>query len=331
MVLTTTLLRAFLLLSLALPSFGLFANDSQFTPAGTTAAEQFPQASPKPTDAGSLGLSVTFSPSQAKQALTLLDLRSKPATGYKRSAFHHWEQAAKHGWKAVPKGCNTRAATLYRDGQVTKVNTKCQVSQGQWRDPYTDQSFRQASQLDIDHVVPLAEAWRSGANQLSAAERASLANAPINLVAVSASQNRSKGDKSPAYWKPSNQRSWCAYAVRWIEVKTIWQLDLTSAAERTELGRMLNTCPSSIKGLAVSGSDAQPGTLIKVTVSAKSAKLAAKPTAAGNCPAKAPIKGNASSHIYHLPGGAYYSRTKAEQCFASEAAARKAGYRRSQR
>lgn len=58
-------------------------------------------------------------------------------------------------------------------------------------------------------------------------------------------------------------------------------------------------------------------------------KTSASPITRWTCPGWAPIKGNASSHIYHLPGQRFYTRTTPEICFASEAAAQRAGFRRS--
>jgi hypothetical protein len=91
-------------------------------------------------------------------------------------------------------------------------------------------------------VIPLAEAWRSGARGWTTAERKRFANdlTEPQLVAVSASSNRAKGDKGPEDWKPRSA-AWCLYARWWVKVKSAWRLTI-SAAEKRELRAMLNTC-----------------------------------------------------------------------------------------
>ena len=92
-------------------------------------------------------------------------------------------------------------------------------------------------------MVPLANAWRSGAKNWTDNQREQFANdlTRPQLLAVDASDNRAKGDQDPAQWKPPNQAFWCAYATNWITVKAHWQLTVTTA-EKAALRGMLGTC-----------------------------------------------------------------------------------------
>jgi hypothetical protein len=100
-----------------------------------------------------------------------------------------------------------------------------------------------SSEVDIDHVVPLANAWRSGAgsSEWSTIDRESYANDPKVLLSAEAGANRAKGDKGPEAWKPPNQDYWCEYARRWIWIKSDWRLTV-NPAEKSSLRRMLETC-----------------------------------------------------------------------------------------
>lgn len=100
-----------------------------------------------------------------------------------------------------------------------------------------------ASDVDIDHIVPLAEAWRSGASEWTTDQRTRFANASLELLAVDDGVNASKGDKTPDLWKPPNQAAHCLYAKRWIAIKQTYDLSV-KATEKSALDSMLNTCRS---------------------------------------------------------------------------------------
>ena len=96
---------------------------------------------------------------------------------------------------------------------------------GGWLSAYDGYTTSDDSELDIDHVVPLGEAWRSDASRWDPARRAAYANdpdAPQSLIAVTVATNRSKSDKDPAIWQPSNTDAWCAYVRDWVTVKLRW-------------------------------------------------------------------------------------------------------------
>jgi hypothetical protein len=115
---------------------------------------------------------------------------------------------------------------------------------GDWYSLYGGLTFTDPAELDIDHMVPLAEAWDSGASNWNAARRQAYANDldhPETLRAVSAASNRSKGDLDPGQWKPTRDAAWCEYANDWVTVKKAW--DLTADQnEVDDLRVMLRTC-----------------------------------------------------------------------------------------
>jgi len=157
-------------------------------------------------------------------------------TGYKRSAFKHWIDADRNG-------CNTRAEVLIEEAiEKPKVGPKCKLTGGKWLSVYDGKTITNASQLDVDHMVPLAEAWRSGAWKWTAAQRQSYANDLDNseaLIAVSGATNRSKGDKDPSFWMPIKDQ--CTYIQNWISIKTKYSLTVDSL-EAEAINSHLGTC-----------------------------------------------------------------------------------------
>lgn len=156
-----------------------------------------------------------------------------PMTGYSRDLFPHWSSQG--------NGCNTRHVVLKRDAD--SVVDACPVTTGRWYSYYDGLVFTSASDIDIDHVVPLAEAWRSGASSWTSTKRQSFAN-DLNgpqLIAVSATSNRSKGDQDPSTWQPPRAGARCAYAKMWVETKSRWGLTLQSS-EKAALQTAINAC-----------------------------------------------------------------------------------------
>ncbi|PKW17480.1 HNH endonuclease family protein [Saccharopolyspora spinosa] len=170
----------------------------------------------------------------------LAELRVAPAgsmDGYSRERFKHWITKPEAG-----KNCNTREAVLARDGQNVRSNNACEPTSGTWTSAYNGQQLTDPSAIDIDHMVPLANAWRSGANKWDDQRREQFANDMQlpQLVAVDASSNRSKGDQDPSQWKPE-RANWCSYATSWITVKHSYDLTITEP-EQKALQEMLATC-----------------------------------------------------------------------------------------
>ena len=188
-------------------------------------------------------------PSAEEARGQLSELRVRPAgsmAGYSREEFPHWSDAEEFGWKLPggtpdPESCDARDAALIRDGQRERVEQYCDVVSGEWFDPYGGETYTDPEDIDVDHIVPLANAWRSGASSWDVSKRESFANVPRDLLAVDDGLNQSKGDKGPEAWKPPRKAYWCTYSKGWIGIKHYWRLSVTSA-ERSALDQMLGTC-----------------------------------------------------------------------------------------
>lgn len=157
-------------------------------------------------------------------------------SGYSRDEFNHWVDAD-------GDGCSTRNEVLIEeaDDPVT-VGSGCSLSGGRWYSYYDGASWTAAGDVDIDHMVPLAEAWDSGASGWSDAERESYANDlgdRRSLVGVTDSVNQAKGDQDPAEWLPELQQ--CRYLEEWVAVKHRWGLAVDTA-ERSALSSLASGC-----------------------------------------------------------------------------------------
>ncbi|MFF3068891.1 HNH endonuclease family protein [Kitasatospora sp. NPDC057936] len=155
--------------------------------------------------------------------------------GYSRARFPHW--ALQYGT------CDTREVVLERDGQDVVQDDQCRAVAGTWASPYDGKIFTNSKDLDVDHLVPLANAWRSGADLWDTKTRKAFANDLLDpqLVAVSAASNRAKADKGPEAWRPPLRSYWCTYSRAWVHVKSLYHLNVT-AAEQQALSDMLDTC-----------------------------------------------------------------------------------------
>ena len=140
---------------------------------------------------------------------------------------------------------NTRAEVLLQETRVRATFTsasKCVVKYGTWYSWYDGVTSKSASTIQIDHLVPLYEAWTSGARKWNAATRKAYANDITygpSLAAVSASANLSKGSKDPAQWLPPLASSRCKYAIQWVQVKYRWKLTV-DGSERITLSSILS-------------------------------------------------------------------------------------------
>ncbi|SDN22224.1 Protein of unknown function [Allokutzneria albata] len=172
----------------------------------------------------------------AKSELAALRVAPEgPMTGYSREEFPHWG--------TVSGTCNTRETVLKRDGTNVQTNASCAAVSGSWFSPYDGKTYSAASDIDIDHVVPLAAAWRSGAKAWTKDKRKQFANDLVNpqLIAVKDTVNQQKGDQTPDKWKPPVQGYWCTYAKMWTRSKSKWGLTITQA-EKGALSDMLGRC-----------------------------------------------------------------------------------------
>ncbi|MDP9863931.1 MULTISPECIES: HNH endonuclease family protein [Streptosporangium] len=139
--------------------------------------------------------------------------------------------------------CDAREVVLARDGRRVRRNAACHPVKGVWYSPYDGKWLKSEKQVDVDHVVPLAYAWRSGASRWSQARRRAFANdlTRPELVVVSHSVNIAKGAQGPQSWRPPRRSYWCRYATSWITVKHHYRLFVTRE-EKVALLNMLRTC-----------------------------------------------------------------------------------------
>jgi hypothetical protein len=178
------------------------------------------------------------------EALAALEVKGRaPSTGYDRKLF---------GVGAVDldrNGCDYRNDVLRRDLTVKVVRPgtpACVVERGSFNDPYTGDpvSFVRGtnpSAIEVDHIVPLADAWQKGAQQWSPDKRVQFGNDPRNLLAVSRQANRAKKDGDAATWLPPDTRFRCTYVSQQIAVKAAYGLSVTPA-ERDAMERVLRRC-----------------------------------------------------------------------------------------
>lgn len=166
------------------------------------------------------------------------------ATGYARSNFGL-------SWLDLGKGCDSRNSTLKRDlGSVVFAagSASCLVQNGELTDPYSGGRVlfdrTTASMIQIDEVVSLANAWQTGAQQLSPAQRIGFANDPLNLLAVDAVSSLQKRSADAASWLPSNTEFRCSYVARQISVKATYGLWVTPS-EHDAMAAVLATCPTT--------------------------------------------------------------------------------------
>ena len=180
--------------------------------------------------------------SPAATALDQLPIKGRaPKTGYSRALFAN-------GWGNI-NACDARNYILTRDlSDVTYLTNSCKVQSGTLLDPYTGRTIvflrgeTTSDDVQIDHVVSLSDAWQKGAQALTSSERLSLANDPLNLLAVDGDTNQQKGDSDAASWLPPNKAYRCPYVARQIAVKLKYRLWVTNA-EYSAMATILAGCP----------------------------------------------------------------------------------------
>lgn len=182
----------------------------------------------------------------ARSALAKLPVKGPaPLTGYARTQFGP-------AWADVDRsGCDQRNQVLARDMTEVRLRpgSRCVVASGRLMDPYTGKQINfvrgqdTSTAVQIDHVVALADAWRTGAQQLDQQTRAQLAGDLLELLAVDGPANEAKRDRDAAAWLPANKSYRCRYVARQVAVKTKYRLWVIPA-ERDAMDRILATCPS---------------------------------------------------------------------------------------
>ncbi|MYW54259.1 DUF1524 domain-containing protein [Streptomyces sp. SID8376] len=175
------------------------------------------------------------------EAVNRLPVGAESRDGYDRDAFRHWNTG-----DDPSDGCNTRAEVLLDEAvEPPMVGPRCRLSGGRWWSYYDQVWVTSASGLDIDHMVPLAESWDSGASAWTAQRREAYANdqgSATSLVAVTARSNRSKSDQDPAEWLPPAAEVHCRYVAEWVAAKLRWSLT-ADEAEVSALGETAAGCP----------------------------------------------------------------------------------------
>ena len=213
------------------PGGSYYAKTSNFQPHGSidaclAAGGRHPKSGQGSCQAASAAPAMS-QPSAAAPAFTASSKR------YDRDLFG--------GWADDDRDCqNTRHELLAQlsTGPVRYSSDGCRVTRGRWNDPYTGQIYLDSSDLDIDHLVPLAYAWSRGADNWSDAKRRQFSNDPVNLFAVQASANRQKGAAGPTEWMPSNAAFHCQYLLRFVRVSKTYGLQF-SRSEGDAIQRMI--------------------------------------------------------------------------------------------
>ncbi|MHC3392812.1 HNH endonuclease family protein [Streptomyces lavendulocolor] len=172
-----------------------------------------------------------------------------PLAGYSRDAFGPaWSDNGTVEMSG--NSCPTRQDVLARDlDDVVRAEDGCTVLSGVLHDRYTGRTIdfkrgpRTSMAVQIDHIVPLALGWRSGARELTAEQRLNYANDPDNLIATDGRTNAGKGAKDAAAWMPPRAEAHCWYATAQVRVKTKYRLSVTPA-EKTALRTALESCPA---------------------------------------------------------------------------------------
>ncbi|MFJ5785369.1 HNH endonuclease family protein [Streptomyces hydrogenans] len=168
-------------------------------------------------------------PTAAAQTLPLtyaidqIPVADESRAGYTRTKFKHWNTGLDPA-----DGCNTRNEVLLAEAtEAPTIAAGCKLSEGEWLSYYDEQEVTDPGKLDIDHMVPLAEAWDSGASAWDAKRREAYANdqdAAASLVAVTARTNRQKADQDPSTWMPPAPSATCRYLGEWVATKLRWGL-----------------------------------------------------------------------------------------------------------
>lgn len=150
---------------------------------------------------------------------------------YDRSDWKHWTGSP----------CTTRQDVLIKQGENVETDDDCRMTSGSWHDPFTGETTEDNSSLDIDHIIPLGYAASHGGNQWDDDRKEQFANDQMNLRAVNASENRSKGADGPSDYMPPNEAHHCEYAIIWVDTASEYDLSIT-AADRRELEDALGSC-----------------------------------------------------------------------------------------
>ena len=222
--------------SVPVPVPSVLKAEPSATPAPTeTAPTTAPAAPPMPqTPSGDEGTILTINVAPA----------SHDIPDYNRGDWRHWIDEDRDCQDARQEAliAESLSSVIYEAGD------ECRVESGDWFGAYTGESFTDPGDLDVDHMVPLENAHRSGGWAWSKERKADYANDlsyANHLIAVQASANRRKGSKGPEEWKPARREYWCQYATDWTTIKHSWGLT-ANPGEADALREMLASCDEPV-------------------------------------------------------------------------------------
>ena len=257
---TGQVLRANLVVGLIVAAITLAACDldggelrATATPEPTLEAAVAPSPGPTPTASP---VPASSSPTPAPTATTTgatsiltLDLTVAPTS----ASFPDYDRGDWSHWRDADKDCQDgRQEVLIAESTVPvafKSTAQCRVASGRWVGPYTGTVVEDPSKLDVDHMVPLANAHRSGGWAWNRERKSAYANDlkyEHHLIATTRGANRSKGSKGPEDWRPPAEGYWCQYATNWTTIKDQWELTATER-ELQALQEMLKTCVQPVE------------------------------------------------------------------------------------
>ena len=229
-----------LTLTAAAMAVGPAAGPDQVTASAATAAAQPAAATSTTVSAAPLGTATAKAVTvklRLREAVRRLPVAAETRSGYDREKFNHWIDA--------DGDCqDTRAEVLAAESTVSVSG--CDISTGRWESYYDEKVWTDSADVDIDHMVPLAESWDSGAKRWDPETRERFANDlhdPRPLIAVTDNVNQSKSDQDPAEWMP--QFGQCTYVRQWVAVKIRWSLEV-DRAEKRALRRHAVNCQNTL-------------------------------------------------------------------------------------
>ncbi|WP_264923981.1 HNH endonuclease family protein [Streptomyces sp. A012304] len=194
-----------------------------------------PLKNPDGTKPGLAPVTTDADQTAARKLIEEVDTKKRgPKTGYERDEFGYAWMDTADGVPLARNGCDTRNDLLRRDGRDLRfrAGSDCVVIAMTLHDPYTGTTIewrkQQASEVQIDHVVPLSYSWQMGASRWPESKREQLANDVLNLMPVEGRANSAKGDSGLASWLPPDKRIRCAYAVRFAQVALKYEMPVTA-------------------------------------------------------------------------------------------------------
>ncbi|MFC8983534.1 DUF1524 domain-containing protein [Streptomyces sp. NPDC057411] len=196
-------------------------------------------------------LAAPKAPAAAAEVLTLIEaveqlpVAEESRDGYERTKFKHWNAGLD-----LTDGCSTRNEVLLAEAiELPTIGAGCKLSGGLWKSYYDEQLVDDPGKLDIDHMVPLAEAWDSGASAWTPKRREAYANdqdASTSLVAVTARSNRQKADQDPQTWLPPAPEAICRYLAEWTGTKLRWSLAVDPGEAATLKTYAVGPCENTV-------------------------------------------------------------------------------------